>query len=55
MAAGMHEIHKSTQNTRDQNKLLVFCGLSLKIYHYKKHKARLLFLWVALSVAQRRA
>ena len=47
MAAGMHEIHKTTQNTRDQNKnlsVLWACAApSLKTFHYKKQKALLLF------------
>ena len=57
MAADMHEIHKTTQNTRDQNKTLsvlwACTAPSLNTYHYKKQKARLLFLWVALSILQK--
>ena len=47
MAADMQEIHKTTQNTRDQNETLsVLWGCtapSLNTYHYKKQKAQLLF------------
>ena len=47
VAADMHEIHKTTQNTRDQNKTLsvlwACTAPSLNTYHYKKQKAQLLF------------
>ena len=43
MAADMHEIHKTTQNTRDQNKTLsvlwACTAPSSNTYHYKKQKA----------------
>ena len=56
VVADMHEIHKTTQNTRDQNKTLSVlwaCTVAPTLTTTRSKRLDSFFLWVALSVLQK--